>query len=985
CAGCHTPSNPDDLHIYRCKTCFGDELLCTDCMVGGHLRGPLHMIERWNGKFFEASSLKALGLRVQLGHPPGERCSEPYALHTDFVVLHTNRIHIVTVDACDCERHAYAGSFEEQLQRAGWCPATDDKPRTCATNEVLDNFLLQTYQAKTTMYDFYSVLEKLTNNAGVKLPNRYQAFLRMVREYSHLLMLKRAGRGHAKSGVMGTAQGELAVHCPCCPHPGVNLPDDWENALPQNKFLYIIFLAIDACLRLKHRLVSSERKDPSLGPGWSYMVETAPYREYLLTVTDQKEMSTCSGLAALDYANTKFSRGYSATGVGMGVCARHEFVQPNGVRDLQKGERYANMDWIFARILLHLHLWLLRIISYDIVCQWAKRLKERLKAVLKGLLIHSQLSAILALCAFAIPKMHIKGHLGPCQEDYSLNLIPGSGQTDGEGIERPWAHIGVVGTSPREMGPGSREDTLNGHWGSWNWQKIVGLGERLRTKADRVNKEYAEQMQGSTEFSVQPKERVPAWREMVEKYERDPIKEKNPYSTPMRGITEKEVLLRLEKEEAERVVAGVPGIHSVSPSSFVTAGLEVEEEQRRVRVQVELKKAGTTAQEIDVPALRRGLNRSIQRLHNLQATYTPVALVALGKRKDPPEQEQAEHVPLYLPSALTSIPSIKMLADIENALRDAQCSTALVKLRNKLPVKSRLLTYKALQAQHQGANTWAQGIVQRNECKIRLHSEKYQMVWEARLRLADGVVTKVGWQALRKEDRRCMEDAEELASTAKKRTEQEERRRQREDNLRRDGELPPLTEEEEARRARGGESVRMVSWIWRVGGTTGTDADLDKALRVEWSKAYARVKRWGEEVRLVQEEVRRAGVTLEFRTREWVQRAKNVPVGVEEWKEWGKEVPGVPWSFERAKGTVAYTLKQAARLRDIASRITVSMTEERRGRGRKRRMVRDDEWVDANGEDDEMLGEEEEEELEDLRGDEVFDNDFILGGGVDED
>lgn len=52
------------------------------------------------------------------------------------------------------------------------------------------------------------------------------------------------------------------------------------------------------------------------------------------------QMSTCSGLAALDYANTKFSRGYSSTGVGMGVCARHEFIQPNGVGDLQRGERF---------------------------------------------------------------------------------------------------------------------------------------------------------------------------------------------------------------------------------------------------------------------------------------------------------------------------------------------------------------------------------------------------------------------------------------------------------------------------------------------------------------------------------------------------------------------------------------------------------------------------------------------------------------------
>lgn len=51
------------------------------------------------------------------------------------------------------------------------------------------------------------------------------------------------------------------------------------------------------------------------------------------------KMSTCTGLAALDHANTKFSRGYATTGVGLGVCARHEFIQKNGAVDLQKGER----------------------------------------------------------------------------------------------------------------------------------------------------------------------------------------------------------------------------------------------------------------------------------------------------------------------------------------------------------------------------------------------------------------------------------------------------------------------------------------------------------------------------------------------------------------------------------------------------------------------------------------------------------------------
>ncbi|KAJ6463065.1 hypothetical protein C8R47DRAFT_1180402 [Mycena vitilis] len=383
------------------------------------------------------------------------------------------------------------------MMRAGWFPATDDRPRTCATFACLDLYYASTLQAKTTMYDFYAMLQRLTNNAGVKTPYRYRAFIRMCREYGDLLMHKRAGRFHAESGVNGTKPGELTIVCPACPHPGVNLRADWMNASPEEAYLYILFLALDACFRLKRRMVSSELKDPK------------PYREYLLTVTDQKEMSTCSGLAALDYANTKFSRGYSSTGVGMGVCARHEFIQPNGVGDLQKGERYANMDYIFASILRHKDPRLRKIISYDIVCQWWKNLKKRL-AELPVLI---RITAIMALMRFVIPKMHIHAHTVACQVVYSLNLVPGSGETDGEGIERPWANL---------MGPGSREDTLNFHWSYWNWQKLLALAERLRTRLDRARAEYAAQMEAFTTFSMQQAARIPTWMAMVKAYEKNP-------------------------------------------------------------------------------------------------------------------------------------------------------------------------------------------------------------------------------------------------------------------------------------------------------------------------------------------------------------------------------------------------------------------------------------------------------------------------------
>ncbi|KAJ7605647.1 hypothetical protein FB45DRAFT_766734, partial [Roridomyces roridus] len=54
-------------------------------------------------------------------------------------------------------------------------------------------------------------------------------------EYSHLMMLKRGGVGHEPEGVAGTAPGALAVHCPCCPRPGINIPDDFQNAPPEKQ------------------------------------------------------------------------------------------------------------------------------------------------------------------------------------------------------------------------------------------------------------------------------------------------------------------------------------------------------------------------------------------------------------------------------------------------------------------------------------------------------------------------------------------------------------------------------------------------------------------------------------------------------------------------------------------------------------------------------------------------------------------------------
>ncbi|KAF7306305.1 CxC2 domain-containing protein [Mycena indigotica] len=919
--------------IYRCEVCYGDCMLCQECCVKTHATNPTHFIQKWTGVYFIRTSLRDLGLQIHFGHPLGQLCPLPRIGPADFVIIADNGIHEVAIDFCGL---AIILRRQHPLERALLLLA-------------LIGFITCHCVPKTTPYDFYSTLESLTDGTGIKPPDRYSVFMRISRQYRHLLLLKRMGRGHDTYGVMGTGSGELALRCPACPRPGVNLPEGWENAPPEDQCLYIMFIAIDACFRLKRRAISNELRDPGLGTGWAYMLEWQPYREYLSTVTDQQEMSTCSGLAALDHANSKFSRGYSVTGVGMGVCARHEFVLPNGVGDLQAGERYSNMDYIFASFMRHLDSRLRKLISYDIVCQWMKYLLERL-AKLPSMV---RLSLALMMVRFAIPKMHIKGHLLLCQIFFSLLLILGSGMTDGEGIERPWSMIGGIAASTRVCGPGSRWDQLDDHWSFWNWLKTLGLALLLRRRMDRAIEECEKQEQDFETLTLGHADRALQWKQQVDEFEADNSKP-NPYESKSEGMTENAVRKMFEEEEAEQEKAGLIPIHDVSPTEFIVALLDAEADQRRIRGLVDLKKTRGTSGGISLRRQRRKLNRAIKRLRTLQSTYTPAALRALEALKLP-QDTFAERVPLLPPSAISRLERGNGgcrdgLIDIERALREAQCRSALTSLQLQLHVKARLLTYKRNNSRAQAMNTRSRTLVDQNERKILLHSEKYQNAWRALVAL-EGDEKSVSWRKLEKGDIRCMEEPEEVQRDYQKRQKAERAQKARDAELLRAG-LPVLptsifpmdnedmeADEDEdeiegisidrsnrqdvAREANAffkhGESRRHISWIWS--NTADTSEAVEEALRIEWAKSYARMRRWKEEVRILAAEAGRIPLSFAAEENAWIERAKKINVS---------ELGG-----EQAEGAIAYATKHADLYRNLARRAEATMTRPKVARGKK--------------------------------------------------
>ena len=112
------------------------------------------------------------------------------------------------------------------------------------------------------------------------------------------------------------------------------------------------------------------------------------------------------------------------------------------------------------------------LVSYDIGCQWVKNLQSRISQYS----ISTSLN-LNTLCYWkvVVPKFHLSGHGESCQVVYNLNYTKGVVRTDGAQIKGRWSQSGSMVVWTRENGPNARRAILDDHWGSLNWQKLLGL------------------------------------------------------------------------------------------------------------------------------------------------------------------------------------------------------------------------------------------------------------------------------------------------------------------------------------------------------------------------------------------------------------------------------------------------------------------------------------------------------------------------------
>ncbi|KAJ7209468.1 hypothetical protein GGX14DRAFT_364154 [Mycena pura] len=841
--------------IFRCPQC-GPYLQCNVCMREKHTLNPLHTPKEWNGEFWTEVGPDVAPV-YQIGHH-GLACPFPEPPQTlaprKMVVVDIHGIFELRVQYCSCAQLGRRSNLT-QLLGNGWYPATITDPGTCATFAVLDYFRLLNVVGNLNVHDFMGMLERLTDPTFTNsTPDRYRPFRRMSRQYNFLKRAKRAGRAHVNDGLLTTDPGALAVACWACPDPGRNLPSGWEDVDAQ--YLYKLLLAMDANFRLKNRLRKNEHQDPSLGSGLGYFVELTNYKDYLRDCITEDDVSTCVAFAALTQKETQNVTGLRVSGVGGCVCARHGLVRALGLGDLQKGERYSNMDYILLSSLMGVKVKELAI-SYDIACQWSKNLPKRAVDVAGLPSISTDLSAF--SIQYAVPVWHAGAHELECQVENSLTYADGVGRTDGESIERMWATLNPIAYSTKEMGEGARHDSIEDRVDHINYEKNVGFGRTLLRKLivaidERTNQAAeVEDLESTVDIEFRQK-----WRQQIDEWRLD-SSNPNPYLVRSKaGPSEAEVLADLKQAELEEMREGRAPVvegETISTAEFVKIALRLEATQ--LRIKADANDANITAdRSSQIHELRMSFSKKLAAFERLQNVFMPgVAELRsqLEESRDPDiPPPQVEDIRLFLPSDLTKEQRQRMcrraIVEAEVKLRLAQCGDTIANLRTRLHAQMHLVYWRNSHVTGQKASTRSNTLIGRVGERIARLANKYRHTRAALHRLK-GPNFSPEFKELRAEDLSARAPRESDAMAMK--------------------ELNKVGAERRARNEPALASATMrLSWIWSVGGGVSRE-EIHDSIRVEWCKARARRDRWYEEVALLREEMKRVLRSLRAAQTEW--------------------------------------------------------------------------------------------------------------------
>lgn len=140
-------------------------------------------------------------------------------------VVDVSGVHHLPLVECQCAVQVKARDLH--LVEIGLLPASFQDFRTAFTLKVLEDHRLENLECKTSSYQYYQKLRRMTCSAFPQVvPNRYRELRRVSRQYRNLKLWEVFGFGHTDEE---PTKGSLALFCPACPQPEINLPEGWEQ------------------------------------------------------------------------------------------------------------------------------------------------------------------------------------------------------------------------------------------------------------------------------------------------------------------------------------------------------------------------------------------------------------------------------------------------------------------------------------------------------------------------------------------------------------------------------------------------------------------------------------------------------------------------------------------------------------------------------------------------------------------------------------
>ncbi|KAG2359945.1 hypothetical protein BDR07DRAFT_1487598 [Suillus spraguei] len=340
------------------------------------------------------------------------------------------------------------------------------------------------------------------------------------------------------------------------------------------------------------------------------------------------------------------------------------------------------------------------------------------------------------VCEVLHTKFHLPVHILKCQTNFSFNFSKNVGHTDGEAPEHGWSNINPMASSTKAMGPGSQRDTLNDHFGDWNWKKVVGLV--CATLLCKMSEAKEEQEAHQTAFQELNEALEPAmtesWKVEVESWEENPNDPSvvSPFEAKVTSVTQAAIWLRLAQLKASELYQETDvSMHAdVSPSIFIASWIDLKNEQRCLKVDIRKQGLHTTDTQM---AASQWLRNSLQ-LQLLESTV------------DSPSRIAPDNANLWLPSALcgkSMVPNAWLLS-IEWELQYAQAGDALEEIRQSLRLHGHMYSFKWDWIHGQNPNTQVQNTLSCVEAKAAAAAEKYRAVHTALSSLAP-ILGKVSW------------------------------------------------------------------------------------------------------------------------------------------------------------------------------------------------------------------------------------------------